>query len=309
MSLRSYTSPSFLQPGDRIGVCCPSSKIDYPAALYACDVLRSWGFSVQMGKTVQGHFHNFSATDDQRLEDLQQMLDDPAIRAIVFGRGGYGMMRIMDRLDWAAFIRQPKWLCGYSDITALHLQAGVQCQVQTIHSVMCSGITPATYNDPFVESLRSVLMGKAIDYTFSPHPGNRSGKADGRLIGGNLCLLAASCGSSTAPDVKDCILFLEDTGEYFYAIDRMMMTLQRAGWLHDLAGLVVGSFTDTQDTEEPFGQQAWELIYDKISTYGYPVGFGFPVGHQAENYALKIGAMCTLQIGTTCRLTEKQQRK
>lgn len=298
-------APPYLKRGDVIGVTCPASKIEFEAAAYGCDVLRSWGYEVKMGATLEGHYHNFSAPDNMRRDELQEMLDDQDINAIVFGRGGYGMLRILDQLDFSRFVQHPKWLCGYSDITALHLHVLKHFKIQTIHSVMCSGITPETYQDKYVRSLRNILAGKPTTYCFKWQDLNRYGRSKGPLIGGNLCLLAALCGSRSQPDMKGKLLFIEDTGEYKYSIDRMMLTLKRAGWLDGLAGLIVGGFTEGKDTDEPFGQTEWELIYDKVKDYGYPVAFGFPVGHQKHNYTLKEGAVYTLQVGNKeCSLKE-----
>src|SRR5699024_4568364 len=254
MQITPYIAPPFLKKDDLVGVTCPASKIAYEKAKYGCEVIRSWGYQVKMGRTLKGHFHNFSAPDEQRLDELQQMLDDRAMKAIVFGRGGYGVLRILDRLDFTRFQKHPKWICGYSDITALHAHVLRHCGIQTIHSVMCNGITEDTYSGKYVNSLKETLSGQAIHYTFESRPLNRPGRAKGVLVGGNLCLLAAICGSVSQPDMEGKILFIEEIGEYKYSIDRMMITLQRAGWLDRLAGLIVGGFTDSKDTEEPFGQ-------------------------------------------------------
>ncbi len=291
------TVPPILKKGDTIGITCPASKTDADAVKYGCKTIRSWGFKVKLGKTVGVHFHNFSATDQQRLEDMQEMLDDPSIKAIVFGRGGYGILRILDQIDFSGFQKSPKWICGYSDITALHMHIVRNFHIQTLHSPMCTSITSKTAASPYVLSLKNTLEGLPHDYHFPNHKLDRKGIAEGRLIGGNLCLLAAICGSKSQPDMAGKILFLEDTGEYRYSIDRMMMTLKRAGWLKSLTGLIVGSFRDGKDTEEPFGQTEWELIRDKVRGFKYPVAFGFPVGHQPENYTLKEGAFYRLEVG------------
>ncbi len=297
-------APPYLKKGDLIGVTCPASKIEAEAAAYSCDVLRAWGYKVKTGKTLEGHYHNFSAPDNVRRDELQEMLDDGKMQAIVFGRGGYGVLRILDEVDFSEFVKCPKWLCGYSDITALHIHILKNFQIQTIHSLMCSGITPESHQDIYVRSLRNALAGKPLAYTFEGREQNRQGNARGLLVGGNLCLLAAICGSNSQPSMDGKILFIEDTGEYRYNIDRMMLTLKRAGWLDGLAGLIVGSFTAVKDTDEPFGQREWELIYDKVKTYDYPVAFDFPVGHQKENYALKEGAAYALHVGSECSLKE-----
>lgn len=288
--------PPYLKKGDLIGITCSSSKMDLQAAEYAAGVISSWGYQVHMGITVGTSFHNFSAPDELRLEELQDMLDDPEIKAIIFGRGGYGMVCILDELDFKKFRKHPKWICGYSDITTLHTHIHQQYGIPTIHSMMCSGIRPDTMENEYVESLRLALKGTPYRYVCAPHDLNRPGKATGKLVGGNLSLLANLSGTASQPDMKGKILFLEDIGEYRYNVDRMMYNLKRAGWLEDLAGLVVGSFTDSKETDTPFGQTEYEIIRNVVQDYDYPVCFGFPVGHTHENYALKIGLSHELHV-------------
>lgn len=296
--------PPYLKPGDLVGITCPASKMGRDVAVFAASVLESWGFRVLLGETAGSSYHNFSAPDDMRLTELQAMLDDDAVKAILFGRGGYGVIRILDRLDFSCFSRQPKWLCGYSDITALHLHIHTLYGITTLHSVMCSGITARTRGNPYVESLRRMLKGEKLRYRFDAHPLNRSGVAEGQLVGGNLSLLANLSGTISQPDMRGKILFVEDVGEYRYAIDRMMWNLWRAGWLDGLAGLVVGSFSAERDTDAPFGQQEYEIILDKVRNDSFPVAFGFPSGHEVENYTLKEGGRYRLQVGDTPLLEE-----
>ncbi|WP_160711408.1 S66 peptidase family protein [Chitinophaga solisilvae] len=289
--------PPYLKKGDLIGVTCSSSKMELQAAEYAAGVLSSWGYRVHLGITVGTSFHNFSAPDELRLEELQDMLDDPEIKAIVFGRGGYGMVCILDKLDFTRFRKHPKWLCGYSDITVLHAHIHQRYGIATMHSMMCSGITPETIDNEYVQSLENVLKGKSYKYSAPAHPFNREGKATGQLVGGNLSLLANISGSKSQIKTKGKILLLEDIGEYRYNIDRMMYNLKRAGWLDELAGLVVGAFTDGKETTTPFGQTEYEIIHNLVKDYGYPVFFGFPSGHQPENYTLQLGIKHQLKVG------------
>lgn len=289
--------PPHLKKGDLIGITCPSSKMELYAAEYAASVIESWGFRVHLGITVGTSFHNFSAPDELRLEELQDMLDDKEIKAIIFGRGGYGMICILDRLNFSQFRKHPKWLCGYSDITALHAHLYQRHNISSIHSTMCSGITLSTRDNIYVNSLRETLMGKRSQYTCSPHAMNREGKAKGPLVGGNLSLLANLSGSESQIDTKGKILVLEDIGEYRYNVDRMMYNLKRAGWLDKLAGLVIGSFTDAREMDTPFGQTEYEIINNLVKEYDYPVCFDFPVGHQEKNFALKLGVEHELKVG------------
>ncbi|TAN11491.1 MAG: LD-carboxypeptidase [Chitinophagaceae bacterium] len=296
--------PPYLRPGDTIGITCPASKMERASAEYAAEVLASWGYRTIIGNTAGANFHNFSATDKVRLQELQQMLDDDDMQAILFGRGGYGVVRILDRIDFSHFKKFPKWICGYSDITALLIHLHTRYHTASIHSLMCSGITPETKDDPFVRSLKQTLSGEKAKCSFSPGALNRKGICEGELIGGNLSLLANLSGTVSQPDTKDKLLFVEDVGEYRYSVDRMMINLKRSGWLKDLSGLIIGSFNESKETETPFGQTEYEMIWDKVKEYQYPVCFGFPVGHQKQNYALKVGGEYRLVISDNCVLEE-----
>ncbi len=290
--------PPYLKKGDLIGIMCPSSKMELQAAEYAAEVLRSWGYRVHLGITVGTSFHNFSAPDELRLEELQDMLDDKEIKAILFGRGGYGMVCILDRINFSRFRKHPKWLCGYSDITVLHTHLLEQHKTASLHTLMCSGISSSTKDNDYVASLRDALSGKRSRYSAAVHDMNRSGKATGALVGGNLTLLSNVSGTPSQPKTKGRILVLEDIGEYRYNIDRMMYNLKRAGWLDQLAGLVVGSFADPRETDTPFGQTEFEIIRNLVAEYDYPVCYSFPVGHQDENYALKMGVPHELKVSS-----------
>lgn len=288
--------PPFLKPGDTVGITCPSSKIKLEVAEYTASVLESWGLKTRLGITVGTSWNNFSAPDPIRLKDLQDMLDDPQIKAILFGRGGYGMVRILDQLDFGTFKQFPKWVAGYSDITTLQIHISSNLGIATLHSLMCSGITEQTSDTPYVRSLKEVLFGIPASYQFASNPLNIPGICQGELIGGNLSLLSNLSGTVSAPKMEGKILLLEDTGEYRYVVDRMMYNLKRAGWLEGLAGMVVGSFTDFRETDTPFGLTDHELIREIVKDDGFPVCFGFPVGHQVENYALKLSVSHQLSV-------------
>jgi muramoyltetrapeptide carboxypeptidase len=280
--------------------------MDRMVAETAASIIEEWGFHVILGDTVGNHYHNFSAPDDQRSSELQHMLDDTSIRAVIFGRGGYGMLRIMDRLDFSQLRRDPKWICGYSDITALHSHLSTCLGMASFHSMMCSGISLETQRDPYVDSLRRSLLGDRMNYSFDAHPLNRTGDAKGVLIGGNLSLLASLSGTPSQPDTQGKILFLEDVGEYRYAVDRMMIQLKRAGWLDGISALLLGGFTENKETDEPFGQTDYEIIRDKVAEFDFPVAFGFPAGHQRENYTMKIGGTYTLLVDDSCVFKESE---
>ena len=286
-----------LQQGAVIGITCPSGYVSAERIQYAITVLERWGYKVKVGKTVGSEFHYFSGTDQQRLSDLQAMMDDPAIDAILMGRGGYGMSRIIDDLDFTGFIAKPKWICGFSDITVLHSHITANLGIPTLHSPMCGAFKPETENEDDLLSLKRALAGEPEQYIIPAATFSRAGEGTGVLTGGNLSLLVHMIGTRSDVDTTGKILFLEDLGEHLYHIDRMLVQLKRAGKLDNLAGLILGGFTDLQDTERPFGQTIEEIIWDKVKEYNYPVCFNFPSGHQDVNYTLALGMQHTLTVG------------
>lgn len=256
-----------------------------------------WGFQVKMGKTVGNRFHYFSGTDQERLDDLQQMLDDHTVKAILCGRGGYGVGRIIDELDFRAFRKKPKWIIGFSDITVLHAHILQRYGIATLHAPMANAFNDGGYRNKYVQSLRKALAGERITISVKRHRYNQAGSAKGILTGGNLSLIAHLAGSRSAVDCKGKILFLEDVGEYLYNVDRMMYQLKRAGVLDGLAGLILGGFSDMKDTQLPFGQTVEQILHEIVKAYTYPVCFGFPVSHEKENYALTCGGFYSLEVG------------
>ena len=263
--------------------------------------LQHWGFEVRLGKTVGSRFHYFSGTDEERLQDMQAMLDDENIKAILCARGGYGLSRIIDAIDFSSFKTNPKWIIGYSDVTVLHAHLLTNVQTVSLHSPMASAFNDG--ENIYIDSLLNALLGKPATYSCQKNGLNRNGTAQGKLVGGNLSLITHLIASPSSFNTENTILFLEDVGEYIYNIDRMMMQLKRSGMLKGLAALIIGSFTEVKDTIIPFGQNVYELICDKVKEYHYPVCFGFPVGHVKENLALKIGADHTLVVDEETKLT------
>jgi muramoyltetrapeptide carboxypeptidase len=290
-------TPPYLQKGDTIGLVCPAGLMPVEKISECTRVLNEeWGFTTKVGNTVGSRFNYFSGTDEERLEDFQKMLDDDEVKAILCARGGYGVTRIIDRLDFSKFKTNPKWIIGFSDITVLHSHIYRNLNIATLHAPMANAFNDDGYKNEFVLSLRNALEGKKIKYQIPVNEFNRKGEGIGELVGGNLALLAHLVGSDSDLKTKGRILFLEDVGEYLYNIDRMMLQLKRSGKLDKLAGLIIGGFTDIKDTETPFGQTAYEIIRDLIKEYNYPVCFGFPVSHEKENYALKIGVGYKLKV-------------
>ena len=290
-------TPSYLQKGDIIGIVCPSGFMPVEKTSECIRVLNEeWGFQTKVGKTLGNAFNYFSGTDEERLNDFQQMLDDDEVKAILCARGGYGLSRIIDKIDFKKFRKDPKWIIGYSDVTILHSHLYSNYYISSIHAPMAAAFNDAGYVNRFVQSLRHALEGKKIKCACDPHEFNKKGEGIGELVGGNLTLLAHLVGSDSDIKTRGRILFLEDVGEYLYNIDRMMYQLKRSGKLSKLAGLIVGGFTDNKDTERPFGQTAYEIIRDAVKEYDYPVCYGFPVSHAKENYALKIGVGYKLEV-------------
>jgi muramoyltetrapeptide carboxypeptidase len=289
--------PPYLSAGDAIGIVCPAGYMSAANILQCKASLEQWGFKVKTGKTIGGNSDNyFSGTDEERLEDLQAMLDDEEIKAILFGRGGYGVGRIIEQISFKQFRKSPKWILGYSDITLLHAHIYSNYDIATAHSPMAAAFNDQLMPNPYTWSIHELITGKRISYSWNVHDFNRKGEAKGVLIGGNLTLLAHAVGTSSDFKTRGCLLFIEDIGEYLYNIDRMLYQLKRAGKLHKPEGVIIGSFTDCKDTERPFGKNAYEIIRDVLMEHDFPVCYGFPVGHETENYALKCGVEYRLKV-------------
>lgn len=290
--------PPYLNPGDTIGIVCPAGYMDYSKATECIRVLQEeWGYKVKTGTTLGSASQNyFSGTDAERLQDLQQMLDDDSVHAILCARGGYGMGRIIDWIDFSKFRANPKWIIGFSDITILHSHLHTHCQIASIHGPMAAAFNDGGYKNQYVQSLRTMLQGKPATYMVAPHFLNKAGRAMGELVGGNLALLAHTVGTPSALQTKGKILFIEDIGEYKYNIDRMLYQLKRSGMFNDLRGLIFGGFSDIKDTDRPFGKELLQIIFDMVHEYSYPICFNFPVSHETENYALKIGVRHSLHV-------------
>lgn len=288
--------PPYLIKGAVVGITCPAGYVSADRVSFAAETLRLWGFEVVIGKTVGNEHHYFSGTDAERLADLQQMLDNPDIDAILMGRGGYGVSRIIDDIDWTKFKLNPKWICGFSDITVLHSHIHTTTALPTLHSPMCGAFTPDTINSGHIKRFLACLIGESQHYHTAPHQFNRTGYGEGILVGGNLAMLTHLVGSKSDIDTTGKILFIEDIGEHLYKIDRMLLTLKRAGKLDNLKGLIIGGFTEMEDTTRPFGQTVDEIIRDNVAGYNYPVCYNFPSGHQDENHTLILGMVHKLQV-------------
>ena len=289
--------PPFLKKGDTIGIVCPAGYMPFEKAQTCIQTLISWGFKVIPGKTLGNQYHYFSGTDEERCNDLQHMMDDEKIDAVLCARGGYGTGRIIDKLDFSKFKKSPKWIIGFSDITLLHCHLFSNFKIASMHAPMAAAFNDGEFNNQYIQSLHDALLGKKSDYKTEGNILDQPGKAKGILVGGNLSLLVNVIGTSSDIKTKNKILFIEEIGEYIYSVDRMMYQLKRSGKLEDLKGLIIGRFSDMKDTTIPFGQTVEDAVKDLVKDYNYPVCFGFPVSHDRENYALKVGVKYKLKVG------------
>jgi len=294
--------PAFLKKGDTVGITCTARKITQEEIQLAVDTLKSWDLNVLIGNTIGKIDNQYGGTDAERQADFQRMLNDKNIKAIIAARGGYGTVRMMDTLDFRAFMDSPKWLVGFSDITYLHAQLNCNIGVETLHAIMMSTFPINTPNA--IQSLKAALFGNKLEYEFASHALNRNGEMKGEMVGGNLSILYAILGTKTILDTHQKILFIEDLDEYLYHIDRMMMAMKRAGKLKSLAGLVVGGLSDMKDNTVPFGKTAEEIIFEHVAEYDYPVCFNFPAGHIADNRTIVMGKNATVSIGDSCKFVQ-----
>ena len=287
-------TPRFLTSGDTVGIVSTARKITAEELTVAVDLLDQWGLNVSLGRTVGAVSHQFAGSDEERRADLQQMLDNPEVKAIWFARGGYGTVRIVDGLDFTRFLEAPKWLMGYSDITVLHSQIH-KLGVETLHAQMPLELEKKSVET--VVSLQNGLFGIPPDLEYSSENNlNRRGTTSGQLVGGNLSVLYSLCGSPSALNTEGKILFLEDLDEYLYHIDRMMQNLKRNGYLDRLAGLIVGGMTQMHDNTIPFGSTAEQIIREVAEAYDFPIALDFPAGHITDNRTLIFGRKVSLEI-------------
>lgn len=291
------TTPSYLKKGDTIAITCPAGFMLAKNTETCVKALEKEGYNVIVGNTVGGNSSNyFSGTEEERLTEMQQFLDDKKVKAILCGRGGYGTVHIIDKLNFTKFVKNPKWIIGFSDITLLHSHIFTNLNITTLHAPMAAAFANEAHNPQNIVSLLKAIKGEQNNYTTKASSFNKKGTAKGKLVGGNIALLANAVGTASDINTKGCILFIEDIGELLYSIDRMLYQLKRSGKLAKLAGLLVGDFTDIKDTDRPFGKNMYEIIQDIVAEYDYPVCYDFPVGHGNENVALKVGEKYSLVV-------------
>ncbi len=295
------TTPAYLQKGDMIAIVAPAGILKNRKHVIdkAKELAESWGLKVVIGKHVFTQANHFAGTDEQRCQDFQEALDNPQIKAIWSARGGYGSVRILDQLDFSKFKENPKWIIGYSDITAFHNHVH-NLGVETLHAMMGTSMQ----DDPVdiaetIETFRKALFGEDLKYTIKSSKENRKGNAEGVLVGGNIAILASMLGSDSQLNTDGKILFIEEIGEYKYAIDRMLQSLKRAGYFNKVKGIIVGDMTKIRKNTTPWGSSIEQLILD-IAPNDIPVLFGFPAGHEPDNRALIMGR--TVKLSVTDRL-------
>ncbi len=287
-------NPSYLEKKQKIAIVAPATSVKPEEISNAVEIFESWGLEIVFGKYLFENHHGFAGTDVQRASDFQDMLDNPEIKAIICARGGYGTLRIIDKLDFSTFSKNPKWVVGFSDVTVLH------CHLYNLGSQSIHGSMPLLFPQQTKDSIHSLyqaLFGEKINYiSENINPFNRLGEVEATIVGGNLSLFTNTIGTNTEVDTKGKILFLEDVDEYIYHLDRMLIHLKRAGKLTNLAGLVVGQFSELMDNEPPFGKTVHEIIDELTKEYSYPILYDFPTGHENHNIALIVGAKVKLGV-------------
>jgi len=285
--------PPFLRANDTVAIVCTARKLTFEEVLPAVNLLKSWSLKVRLGKTIGLDNFQLGGSDKQRTEDFQTMLDDQNIRAIWCARGGYGTVRIIDQIDFSSFLKNPKWIIGFSDVTVLHSHIH-NLNVASIHSMMPFSVEKSTLEAK--KSLQNSIFGTPISYKIPSSSYNKNGQAEGVLVGGNLSILYSLLGSKSSINTKEKILFIEDLDEFLYHIDRMMINLKRNGYFDNIKGIIVGGMTDIHDNQIPFGSTTHEIILDVTQEFNIPICFDFPAGHLPDNRALIFGKQINFEV-------------
>lgn len=294
LTVSAQTMPT-LRKGDTIAIAAPSGKVEASQVLPAVRYFQSQGFNVIVPDDLYENYSGFAGSVSQRVAQFQALMDRPGVKAIVCARGGYGAVSLLDSLDFEKFRKYPKWICGFSDITAFHSHLHT-LGYPTLHSVMTINIWEENMDNEYHRSLIKALRGETLRYDFDSHPANRPGKARGILVGGNLSLLYAMLESVSSINTDGKILFIEDVGENIYHIERMLVALDRAGKLRNLKGLIVGSMNKIKIDDYYFDSTIEDVILGVCGKYNYPICFEFPAGHDGKNMALRLGRLAVLAI-------------
>jgi muramoyltetrapeptide carboxypeptidase len=294
--------PPYLKRGDTIGITSPAGYITLTELQPAIQQMESWGLKIRIGNTIDKRDFTFGGTDAERAADFQRMLDDSSVKAIMCARGGYGGVRIIDQLNFSKFLYKPKWIIGFSDVTVLHCHINSNYKTATIHSKMCNSFPEDWSKAEAVQiasivSIKDALTGVKMKYNIAANEKNRKGIVEATLVGGNLKTIETLAGTKSEINTAGKLLFVEDIGEYLYSIDRMFWNLKRTNKLSQLKGLIIGGFKiKPDDPGEEFGRTLYDIVWEKVKEYNYPVCFDFPVGHQKNNFALKCGALHRLSV-------------
>lgn len=294
--------PPSLQKGNKVAIIATARFITKKDLQPAVDLLKTWGLIPVFGSSIGLQNHQFAGRDEERAEDFQNQIDDPDIKAIWFAKGGYGSIRLLDLVDFSVLEAKPKWLIGYSDVTAIHLHLQ-SLGIASLHAQMASAIE--TRSTSTSDELKHVLFGNKLQIKYeSRHPNQVNGEVKAEVIGGNLSVLYSAIGSNSMPNFKNKILFIEDLDEYLYHIDRMMQNLKRNGLLSQISGLIVGGMTDMNDNTVPFGKTAEDIIFEAVKNLNIPVAFNFPAGHVENNLPVIFGKTAHLSVTSeTVKLT------
>ncbi|UKM65684.1 LD-carboxypeptidase [Flavobacteriaceae bacterium GSB9] len=292
--------PPYLKAGDTVAIVAPSGILKNRTSeiRQAQALLKDWGLHSILGEHVFTQAHHFAGTDDERCEDFQQALDDPKIKAIWCARGGYGSVRILDKLNWSTFKQQPKWIIGYSDITGFHSQVHNE-GIESIHAMMCTSLQDNTSEiEATISTFKDAIFGNHLSYTLKGSKYNKTGKTSGQLVGGNLTMLHTMLGSPSSINTAGKILFIEEIGEYKYHIDRMLQSLKRAGYFDNCNGVIVGDMTKLRKNTTLWGTSIEHLILDALAEYDFPIAFNMPAGHEKDNRAMILGRTVELTVGS-----------
>jgi muramoyltetrapeptide carboxypeptidase len=292
-------TPSPLKAGDCIGIIAPARKVLQQEVHPAIKFLTGKGFMVKTAPHLYASFHQFAGTEEQRASDFMEMIEDKSVKAILCARGGYGSVRLLEHMNFRKLQQTPKWIVGYSDITVFHGLLNGWYGIETIHGPMPFNFPADGLGNESLDCLLRVLMGENPTYTVAPNPFNKSGKAEGTLVGGNLSILYSLSGTDADINPQGKILFIEDLDEYLYHIDRMMMNLKTSGKLNSIVGLIVGGLTEMKDNHTPFGFTPYEIVTNALKEYNIPVCFDFPAGHVDPNLSLIMGRKVNLEVNSS----------